>query len=165
MKPQVHGVARWLAAGAFATLLVACAAPQLTPNQVSQLAYEALGPEMKMGEQLLTAWVPAATEAEASAAAPALSPEARAALLAASSPTIPNLTAAMALGAREPVNLAVGGPDSALTAQVLLRALRALPIEVPLLRIAFVGLRADLPEIAAAARLKRATLHFEQAPQ
>lgn len=163
MKRWSHGVCRLLAAGAVATLLAACATPQLTPNQVSQLAYEALGPEMQMGEQLLTAWVPAAPDAEAGA--PALSPEARVALVAASSPMISDLSAAMAQGARAPVNLAVGGPDSALSAQVLLRALRALPIEVPLLRIAFVGQRADLPEIAAAARLKRATLHFEQAPQ
>lgn len=143
--------------------LAACAStPPMSPELTSQLGYEALGPEMQMGEQLLTAWVPAAPPPAPGAAS--LSAEATVALAAASSPMIADLAAVMARGAQQSVNLAIGGPDSALTAQVLLRALRAVPGEVPLLRIAFVGQRADLQGIAAIAQLRRATLHFEQAP-
>jgi hypothetical protein len=143
--------------------LAACAtAPPMSPELTSQLGYEALGPEMQMGEQLLTAWVPAAPPPAPGAAA--LSPEAAVALAAASSPMISDLAAVMARGAREPVNLVIGGPDSPLAAQVLLRALRTVPGEVPLLRIVFVGQRADINDIAAMAQLRRAALHFEPAP-
>ena len=144
-------------------LLSACAAPQMTPELVSQLAYESLGPEMQMGDQMLTVWVPAAPK-PADGTAP-LSPEATVALAAASSPMVTDLAQVMARGSREPLNLAVGGPDSALTAQVLIRALRAVPVEVPYLRIAFIGQRADVPGLAAAAQQRRATLHFEPAPK
>lgn len=145
-------------------MMAACAsAPPMSPELVSQLGYEALGPEMQMSEQLLTVWVPAAPPA--AAGAPALSPEATVALAAASSPMITDLAQVMARGAREPINLAVGGPDSALTAQVLIRALRAVPVAVPRLRIAFVGQPADAAQVAPVAQQRGAALHFEQPPK
>lgn len=146
-------------------LLAACASapPPMSPQLVSQLGYQALGPEMQMGEQLVTVWVPAAPPP--APGAPALSPEATVALAAASSPMISDLAQVMARGAREPVNLAVGGPDSALTVQVLIRALRAVPFAVPSLRIAFVGQPADVNELVAVAAQYRAVLQFELAPK
>ncbi|RYY86325.1 MAG: hypothetical protein EOO24_35740 [Comamonadaceae bacterium] len=149
-----------------ASLLVgACAAPAppMSPQLVSHLGYQALGPEMQMGEQLVTVWVPAAPPP--AAGAPVLSPEATVALAAASSPMISDLAQVMARGAREPVNLAVGGPDSALTVQVLIRALRAVPAAVPNLRIAFVGQPVDVNELLAVAGQRRASLQFELAPK
>ncbi|MET0541772.1 MAG: hypothetical protein ABWZ88_08455 [Variovorax sp.] len=154
---------RWWLAGVGAALLAACAAPQVTPEMVTALSYEALGPEMQMGEQLLTVWVPAAPKP--APGAPAMSAEATAALAAASTTMITDLAQVMARGAREPINLAVGGPDSALTAQVLIRALRAVPVNVPRLRIAFVGQPNDAREAAAVAQMRGAALHFEQAPK
>ena len=72
-----------------ALLLAACAAPQMTPELVSQLAYESLGPEMQMGDQMLTVWVPAAPKP--ADGTPPLSPEATVALAAASSPMVTDL--------------------------------------------------------------------------
>ncbi|RYF34688.1 MAG: hypothetical protein EOO26_03570 [Comamonadaceae bacterium] len=138
-----------------AALLSACAAPALTPERVGQLAYAALGPEMQMGEQLTLVWVQAPG---ATAAQPVANPDAEAAR----SPMVPELAAALSRGAREPINLAVGGPDSAYAAQVLLQALRAVPQPaLPGLRVAFVGQRADVPPLVAAMTAKRAALHFE----
>ena len=108
-----------------------------------------------MGEQLTLVWVQAPG---ATAAQPVSNPEAEAAR----SPMLPELAAALSRGARESVNLAVGGPDSAYAAAVLLQALRAVPQPIlPGLRIAFVGQRADVPQLAAAMTSKRAALHFE----
>ncbi|RYF64733.1 MAG: hypothetical protein EOO29_41805 [Comamonadaceae bacterium] len=137
-----------------AAMLSACAAPALTPERVGQLAYAALGPEMQMGEQLTLVWV----QAPGAAAQPVANPEAEAAR----SPLVPELASALARGSREPINLAVGGPDSAFAAQVLLQALRAVPQPVlPGLRIAFVGQRADIAQLAPIMAAKRAALHFE----
>ena len=145
-------------------LLGACATPvpQLTPELVALIGYQALGPEMKLSDQMLTVWVPA--PAKPADGAPPLSPEAFAALVAAASPMVSDLALVMARGANEPVNLAVGGPDSALAAQILLRAFRALPVPVPYLRIAFVGQPVDVTELAATASMKRAVVLFERAP-
>ena len=112
---------RWYSVGTacvLAALLSACAAPALTPERVGQLAYAALGPEMQMGDELTLVWLqaPGATTAQ-----PVANPEAEAAR----SPMLPDLALALSRGARESVNLAVGGPDSAYAAQVLLQALRA----------------------------------------
>ena len=160
----MSAVRRALCALAVALLVAACASsPPMSPQLVSQLGYQALGPEMQMGEQLVTVWVPAAPPP--AAGAPALSPEATVALAAASSPMISDLAQVMARGAREPINLAVGGPDSALTVQVLIRALRAVPVAVPRLRIAFVGQPVDVNELVAVAGQRRATLQFELAPK
>ncbi|RYZ03460.1 MAG: hypothetical protein EOO24_13735 [Comamonadaceae bacterium] len=160
----MNAVRRALCALTTMLLVVACAsAPPMSPQLVSQLGYQALGPEMQMGEQLVTVWVPAAPPPVAGA--PALTPEATVALAAASSPMISDLAQVMARGAREPINLAVGGPDSALTVQVLIRALRAVPVAVPSLRIAFVGQPVDVNELVAVAGQRRATLQFELAPK
>jgi hypothetical protein len=99
------------------------------------------------------------------AGAPALSPEAIAALADASSSMVSDLALVMARGARDPTHLAVGGPDSALAAQILLRALRAVPMPVPYLRIVFVGRPIDVGELVAMAQAKRAGLQFQLAPQ
>ncbi|MEJ8824035.1 hypothetical protein WKW80_18715 [Variovorax humicola] len=149
---------------AAAGLLGACASapPQMTPELVARIGYHSLGPEMKMSDQMLTVWVPA--PAKPADGTPSMSPEATAALLAASSPMVSDLAQVMARGAVEPVNLAVGGPDSALAAQILLRAFRAVPMPVPYLRIAFVGRPVDVSELAATALMKRAVLQFELAP-
>lgn len=145
-------------------LVAACASPPpMSPQLVSQLGYQALGPEMQMGEQLVTVWVPAAPPP--AAGAPVLSPEATVALAAASSPMISDLAQVMARGAREPINLAVGGPDSALTVQVLVRSLQAVPFVVPQLRIAFVGQPVDVNALVALAGQRGATLQFELAPK
>jgi hypothetical protein len=149
---------------AASAMLGACASapPQLTPDLVARIGYQSLGPEMKLSDQMLTVWVPA--PAPPADGAPPLSPEAFAALVAASSPMVSDLALVMARGASEPVNLAVGGPDSALAAQILLRAFRALQVPVPYLRIAFVGKPVDVTELAATASMKRASLRFEMAP-
>lgn len=160
----MSAVRRALCALTTTLLVAACASsPPMSPELVSQLGYQALGPEMQMGEQLVTVWVPAAPPP--AAGAPALSPEATVALAAASSPMISDLAQVMARGAREPINLAVGGPDSALTVQVLIRALRAVPVAVPSLRIAFVGQPVDVNELVAVAGQRRAVLQFELAPK
>lgn len=145
-------------------LLGGCASapPQLTPELVARIGYQSLGPEMKLSDQMLTVWVPA--PAPPADGTPPLSPEAFAALVAASSPMVSDLALVMSRGANEPVNLAVGGPDSALAAQILLRAFRAVPMPVPYLRIAFVGKPVEVGELAAAASMKRAALLFERAP-
>ncbi|WP_213952802.1 hypothetical protein [Variovorax sp. dw_954] len=145
-------------------LLGACASapPQLTPELVAHIGYQSLGPEMKLSDQMLTVWVPA--PAPPADGTPPLSPEAFAALVAASSPMVSDLALVMARGASEPINLAIGGPDSALAAQILLRAFRALPAPVPYLRIAFVGRPVEVGELAATASMKGAALRFEMAP-
>lgn len=130
--------------------LAACAAPPLTAERVGQLAYEALAPEMQMGEQLLMVWVPA-PDAAALAANPATA-----------TPMALELAQVMARGAREPVNLGIGGADGAYTARVLQQALRAVPQpRLPMLRIAFVGQRADVASVAPLMAAKGAVLHFE----
>lgn len=150
MKSRYSVGIAWL----LAALLSACASPTLTPERVGQLAYAALGPEMQMGEQLTLVWV----QAPGAAAQPVANPAAEAAR----SPMVPELASALARGARDPVNLAVGGPDSAFAAAVLLQALRAVPQpELPGLRIAFVGQRADVAQLAPVMAAKRASLHFE----
>jgi hypothetical protein len=149
---------------AAASLLAACAsAPPMTPELVAHIGYQALGPEMTMSDQMLTIWVPAPNPP--APGAPALSPEAIAALADASSTMVSDLAELMARGARDPINLAVGGPDSALTVQILLRALRAVPVPVPYLRIAFVGQPVDVSELAVMAQAKRAGLQFEAPPR
>lgn len=152
MKVRIS--AGWVGIVALAALLSACAAPTLTPERVGQLAYAALGPEMQMGEQLTLVWI----EAPGATAQPV----ANAVAEAARSPMVPELTAALSRAAREPVNLAVGGPDSAYAAQVFLQALRAVPQpELPGLRVAFVGQRADVAQLAPVMAARRAALHFE----
>jgi hypothetical protein len=130
--------------------LAGCAAPALTSERVGQLAYEALAPEMQMGEQLFMVWVPA-PDAAAQAADPGTPV-----------PMAIELAQVMARGAREPVNLGMGGADSAYTARVLLQALRVVPEpQLPMLRIAFVGRRADAASVAPLMAAKGAALHFE----
>ncbi len=152
MKLRLSG--GWFGVVAMAALLVACAAPALTPERVGQLAYAALGPEMQMGEQLTLVWI----EAPGAGGQPVTNP----ADAAARSPMVPELAAALSRAAREPVNLAVGGPDSAYAAQVFSQALRAVPQpQLPGLRVAFVGQRADAAQLAPVMAAKRAALHFE----
>ncbi len=142
--------ARTFAVVLWAGLLAACATPPLTAERVGQLAYEALAPEMQMGEQLLMVWVPA-PDAAAKAADPATP-----------APMALELSQVMARGAREHVNLGIGGADSAYTARVLQQALRAVPQpQLPMLRIAFVGQRVDAASVAPLMAAKGAALHFE----
>ena len=131
-------------------LLAACAAPPLTAERVGQLAYAALAPETQMGEQLLMVWVPA-PDAAARAADPS-----------APVPMALELAQVMARGAREPVNRGIGGADSAWTARVVQQALRTVAQpRLPLLRIAFVGQRADAAGIAPLMAARGAALHYE----
>jgi hypothetical protein len=162
-RPAFRHALATLALAATAGLFAGCAnaPPQLTPELVGAIGYQSLGPEMKMNDQMLTVWVPGPPKP--APGTPAMSPEAAAALAAASSPMVSDLAQVMARGEHDPVNLAVGGPDSALTAQILLRALRAVPRQVPYLRIAFVGQATDVSELAAMAQLKRAVMQFELA--
>lgn len=143
-------MARTLAMVLCAGFLAACTTPPLTAERVGELAYEALAPEMQMDEPLLMVWVPA-PDAVARAADPGTPV-----------PMALELAQVMARGAREPVNLGIGGADSAYTARVLQQALRVVPQpQLPRLRIAFVGRRVDAASVAPLMAAKGAALHFE----
>ena len=141
-----------------AAVLSACAAPALTPERAGQLAYADLGPEMQMGEQLTLVWIEPPT--------PSAQPVGNPAAAAARSPLLASLAQALSRGAREPVNFAVAGPDSAYAAQVLLQALGAVSQPQLLhLRVAFIGRRADAIVLAPAMAARGASLHFEPLPE
>ena len=127
-------------------LLAACAAPRFSAQTAAEMGYQVLGPQMRMQDGFVMAWIPGPpTDAAAS-------------------PFTPELARLLAPAARGPLNVTVAGDDSAFAAAVLAAACGRIDTPLPGLRLVFIGNEADAALAQGAVRSRGAEFHFERAP-